>query len=174
MLNKWLKARVDTLEVWPRAQHPAKETPASFTPLYRDPRATLGTAEMTTISHDTMRSRSVSIIQANINKEEEEVHAVTEGHADEEDVKPKRGRRAAPTRESKDAHLAERAKKDQEWLQAFDPQSAWLPSATSSASYTTEFCKELERRYWRNCGFGKPPWYGADMQGAFALLSSAF
>lgn len=94
--------------------------------------------------------------------EDEEVKAVIKDDA--EDVKPKRGRRAAQTR---GVRLAERADKDEAWLQSFDPSTAWLPPNTSSSSYTTEFCKELERRYWRNCGFGKPPWYGADMQGAY-------
>ncbi|RPD58315.1 hypothetical protein L226DRAFT_536736 [Lentinus tigrinus ALCF2SS1-7] len=105
--------------------------------------------------------------------EEEEVKAVID--ADEnvkpesietEDVKPKRGRRPAATRETKEAQLAERAERDREWLQTFEPHTAWLPPKTSSTSYNLEFCKELERRYWRNCGFGKPPWYGADMQGS--------
>ena len=101
--------------------------------------------------------------------EEEGVKAVVE-----EDVKPKKGRRPAPSRESKEAELADRAEKDHEWLQSFDPLTAWLPPNTSSSSYTTEFCKELERRYWRNCGFGKPPWYGADMQGAYSVLQAEF
>ncbi|KIJ46964.1 hypothetical protein M422DRAFT_164349, partial [Sphaerobolus stellatus SS14] len=29
----------------------------------------------------------------------------------------------------------------------------------------TQFCRLLERMYWRNCGLGKP-WYGADMKGS--------
>ncbi|RDX44633.1 hypothetical protein OH76DRAFT_1408862 [Lentinus brumalis] len=106
-------------------------------------------------------------------EEEEVMKAVIEADEDfkpesmeMEDAKPKRGRRTASTREAKEAQLAERAEKDREWLETFDPHMAWLPPKTSSSSYTPEFCKELERRYWRNCGFGKPPWYGADMQGS--------
>ncbi|KAI0696985.1 hypothetical protein C8T65DRAFT_662929 [Cerioporus squamosus] len=106
-------------------------------------------------------------------EEEEVMKAVIEadedfkpGSVEMEDAKPKRGRKAASTRETKEAQLAERAEKDREWLETFDPHTAWLPPKTSSSSYTLEFCKELERRYWRNCGFGKPPWYGADMQGS--------
>ncbi|KAI0641835.1 hypothetical protein C8Q79DRAFT_299359 [Trametes meyenii] len=85
----------------------------------------------------------------------------------EEDIKPKsRGRRAPKTREDREAMMAELVVKDREFLQSFDPLTAWLPPKTENARYTTEFCKELERRYWRNCGFGKPAWYGADMQGS--------
>lgn len=100
-------------------------------------------------------------------EEEEEAESKQEEVGrDEEEVKPKtKGRRSAQTREAREAMMAERAAKDREFLQTFDPQSAWLPPKTNAGSYTTEFCKELERRYWRNCGFGKPAWYGADMQG---------
>ncbi|KAL1942341.1 hypothetical protein VTO73DRAFT_6405 [Trametes versicolor] len=101
-------------------------------------------------------------------EEEEEAESKQEEVGrDEEEVKPKtKGRRSAQTREAREAMMAERAAKDREFLQTFDPQSAWLPPKTNAGSYTTEFCKELERRYWRNCGFGKPAWYGADMQGS--------
>ena len=86
---------------------------------------------------------------------------------DVKDVKRKRGRgrRAPQTREARVAEQAARAEKDREFLDSFDPRTAWLPPSTDAASYTTEFCKELERVYWRNCGWGKAPWYGADMQG---------
>ncbi|KAI0667355.1 hypothetical protein C8Q78DRAFT_1147524 [Trametes maxima] len=103
-------------------------------------------------------------------EEEEEDENPKQEEADqieEEDVKPKsRGRRAPKTREAREAMITERADKDREFLRSFDPLTAWLPPKTDNASYTTEFCKELERRYWRNCGFGKPAWYGADMQGS--------
>lgn len=95
--------------------------------------------------------------------DEDDVKTIDDEHG-EEDVKPKRGRRVQ-TRERREAQLADRAEKDREFLESFDPRTAWLPPNTTPSSYTTEFCKELERRYWRNCGFGKPPWYGADMQG---------
>ncbi|EJF57709.1 hypothetical protein DICSQDRAFT_111328 [Dichomitus squalens LYAD-421 SS1] len=91
---------------------------------------------------------------------------------DVEELKPKRGRgrgkgrRAPQTREVRKAEQAARADKDREFLDSFDPRTAWLPSNTDAASYTTDFCKELERMYWRNCGWGKAPWYGADMQGS--------
>ncbi|KAI0776874.1 hypothetical protein BD413DRAFT_610467 [Trametes elegans] len=92
---------------------------------------------------------------------------VGDGPGEEEEVKPKvKGRRATQTREAREAMMAERAAKDSEFLHSFDPHTAWLPPKTTAASYTPEFCKELERRYWRNCGFGKPAWYGADMQGS--------
>lgn len=82
-----------------------------------------------------------------------------EGHP-----QPKR-RRKPQTREAREAALAERAEKDKLFLDDFDPHVDWLPPNTSRFDYTPEFCKDLERRYWRNCGLGKPAWYGADMQG---------
>ncbi|KAI1789319.1 hypothetical protein LXA43DRAFT_1021605 [Ganoderma leucocontextum] len=85
---------------------------------------------------------------------------------DVKDVKPRRGRRAPQTREAREADLAVRVEKDREFLDSFDPHKAWLPPDTEPSSYTPDFCKDLERRYWRNCGFGKSPWYGADMQGS--------
>ena len=99
-------------------------------------------------------------------EEEDDEHGVKQEGPHGEDVKPKaKGKRAPQTREAREAMMAARAVKDREFLTSFDPHTAWLPPKTTSASYTTEFCKELERRYWRNCGFGKPAWYGADMQG---------
>ncbi|GJE93631.1 JmjC and ePHD domain-containing protein [Phanerochaete sordida] len=88
---------------------------------------------------------------------------------EEEEVeeKPKaRGRRNPQTKESREAAAAERAAKDEAFLENFDPHSDWLPPNTTSFDYTPEFCKELERRFWRNCGLGRPAWYGADMQGS--------
>jgi hypothetical protein len=84
----------------------------------------------------------------------------------EEEEKPKtKGRRNGHTKEAREAAMAERAAKDEAFLETFDPHSDWLPQNTTGFDYTPEFCKELERRYWRNCGLGRPPWYGADMQG---------
>ena len=77
-------------------------------------------------------------------------------------AKPKR---KWQTREKREAHLAERAAADAVFLESFDPRTAWLPPNTRSEDYTPEFCKDLERRYWRNCGFGAPAMYGADMEG---------
>ncbi|KAM5532458.1 hypothetical protein V8D89_013874 [Ganoderma adspersum] len=104
-------------------------------------------------------------------EEEDGKDESTKRHKDEEeedvkDVKPRRGRRAPQTRETKEAELVVRAEKDREFLDSFEPHKAWLPPGTEPSSYTHDFCKDLERRYWRNCGFGKPPWYGADLQGS--------
>lgn len=86
---------------------------------------------------------------------------------EEAEERPKiRGRRNAQTKEAREAAMAERAAKDEAFLENFDPHSDWLPPNTTSFDYTPEFCKELERRYWRNCGLGRPAWYGADMQGS--------
>ena len=103
-----------------------------------------------------------------------ETAEVREEGADE--VAPKRkGRRNPQTKEVREAALAERADKDRAFLEVFEPHKDWLPKNTSNADYTPEFCKELERRYWRNCGLGKPAWYGADMAGAcFHHLTSIY
>jgi hypothetical protein len=82
------------------------------------------------------------------------------------DEKPKaKGRRVAQTKEAREANLAERAVRDAEFLETFDPHIAWQPPNTKPTDYTPEFCQKLERQYWRNCGLGKPAWYGADSQG---------
>ena len=93
---------------------------------------------------------------------------------DEEDVqddKPKRKMKRSQTREAREASLAERAAKDLAFLETFNPHKDWLPSKMSPDDYTPDFCKELERRFWRNCGLGKPAWYGADMQGSLPILA---
>ena len=105
-------------------------------------------------------------------EEEDGEDESTKQHKDEEledvkDVKPRKGRRAPQTRETKEAELVVRAEKDREFLNSFEPHKAWLPPGTEPSSYTHDFCKDLERRYWRNCGFGKSPWYGADLQGEY-------
>ncbi|KAJ7479900.1 JmjC-domain-containing protein [Mycena latifolia] len=65
----------------------------------------------------------------------------------------------------------ERADKDTSFLDTFNPHTDWLPSGTTAADYTPEFCAKLERAFWRNCGLGKPAWYGADTMGS--LYTSA-
>lgn len=85
-----------------------------------------------------------------------------------------RPKRTYPSRETREANLADRAARDQTFIDAFEPHSAWLPSATESEDYTPEFCQQLERRFWRGLGFGgKPAWYGADTQGIYKLYSAA-
>ena len=78
---------------------------------------------------------------------------------------PKRKGRRVQTREEKEATMAEKVAQDASFLESFDVKTGWLPPNTRPDDYTPEFCKELERQYWRNCGLGKPAWYGADMQG---------
>lgn len=85
-------------------------------------------------------------------------------HAGDDLPKPK-GRRKPQTKESREAALALRADKDKAFLDMFSPHKDWLPPNTSNDDYTHDFCKELERRYWRHCGLGKSAWYGADMAG---------
>ncbi len=81
-----------------------------------------------------------------------------------------RTKRATQTKEAREASLAERAARDRAFLEVFGPDDEWLPPNTSAADYTPEFCQKLERQYWRNCGLGKPAWYGADTQGMILLL----
>ncbi|THU98588.1 JmjC-domain-containing protein [Dendrothele bispora CBS 962.96] len=84
---------------------------------------------------------------------------VTSADAEE---KPKvKGRRQAQTKEVREARAAERLEKDAAFLETFDPGTAWLPPNTKADDYTPEFCAQLERHYWRNCGLGKDPWYGS-------------
>jgi hypothetical protein len=85
----------------------------------------------------------------------------------EEDVQEVKSRgRSRPTKEQKEAKAAESAVLDNEFLQHFEPHQDWLPPGTSPEDYTPEFCRKLERQYWRNCGLGKPAWYGADTAGS--------
>ncbi|KAJ7078409.1 jumonji superfamily protein [Mycena belliarum] len=60
----------------------------------------------------------------------------------------------------------ERADKDSLFLETFNPHTDWLPPSTRAVDYTPEFCAKLERAFWRNCGLGKPAWYGADTMGS--------
>ncbi|KAJ7058631.1 JmjC domain, hydroxylase-domain-containing protein [Mycena amicta] len=60
----------------------------------------------------------------------------------------------------------ERAGKDASFVETFNPHSDWLPPDTTSTDYSPEFCAKLERAFWRNCGLGKPAWYGADTLGS--------
>lgn len=77
-----------------------------------------------------------------------------------------KGRRVAQTRMARETSLADRVARDMEFLDTFDPHTDWLPATTKPTDYTPEFCQKLERQYWRNCGLGRPAWYGADTQGS--------
>lgn len=79
-------------------------------------------------------------------------------------AKPK-SKRVAQTRAAREANLAERASQDALFIDDFDPHYDWLPPHTIASDYTPEFCQKLERQFWRNCGLGKPAWYGADTLG---------
>jgi len=86
-----------------------------------------------------------------------------------EEPKP-RPKRVGQTREAREASQAERTARDLAFLDVFDPDTEWLPPGTIASDYTPEFCQKLERQYWRNCGLGKPAWYGADTLGTSLLL----
>ncbi|KAG8733006.1 hypothetical protein FRC10_000490 [Ceratobasidium sp. 414] len=65
-----------------------------------------------------------------------------------------------------DAKTTSVSKSDDDFYHSLDPLVDWLPPGTSAADYTPAVCRALERHYWRNCGLGKDPMYGADMQGS--------
>jgi hypothetical protein len=95
---------------------------------------------------------------------------VKEEKAEAEVPKPRgRGRQ---TKEEKDAKAAEAAVLDEEFLKDFSPHEDWLPADTKPEDYTPEFCRKLERQFWRNCGLGKPAWYGADTEGSLFTEST--
>ena len=88
--------------------------------------------------------------------------------ASKKDGPKPRGKRVHPTREAREASLADRAVRDRAFIDVFDPHSAWLPPDTKAEDYSPEFCHQLERRFWRGLGLGgKPAWYGADTQGRY-------
>ena len=97
-----------------------------------------------------------------------------ESDDDGQDGKPQqpKAKRKWQTREMREAHLAERAAADAIFLKSFNTKTDWLPPSTRIEDYTPEFCRTLERQYWRNCGFGTPAMYGADMEGC--ILSHHF
>ncbi|KAH0835679.1 JmjC domain, hydroxylase-domain-containing protein [Lanmaoa asiatica] len=91
---------------------------------------------------------------------------------DQVEEKPKQKGKRTQTREAREAQLAVRAAKDAAFIQMFDPSRDWLPLGTTPDDYTVEFCQKLERQYWRNCGLGRPAWYGADTQGTFQSVTT--
>ncbi|TFK25851.1 JmjC-domain-containing protein [Coprinopsis marcescibilis] len=76
-----------------------------------------------------------------------------------------KAKRVHQSREARQASLADRAVKDSQFLDTFEPRTDWLPDNMTPEDYTPEFCQKLERHYWRNCSLGKSAWYGADTQG---------
>lgn len=98
---------------------------------------------------------------------------LAEGPTDGDEKAKVKAKRVGQTRAAREASLAERAALDATFIEGFDPHVGWLPPNTLQADYTPEFCQKLERQYWRNCGLGKPPWYGADTQG-MSFLSQGY
>jgi hypothetical protein len=105
-------------------------------------------------------------------KEEEEENTDDDDEKRDDKPQPAKPKRKWQTREMREAHLAERAAADAVFMESFNPHTDWLPPNTKSEDYTPEFCKDLERRYWRNCGFGTPAMYGADMEGSYSWEQS--
>ncbi|KAH9979809.1 JmjC domain, hydroxylase-domain-containing protein [Russula compacta] len=98
-------------------------------------------------------------------KEEEEENT-DDDEARDHKLQTTKPKRKWQTREMREAHLAQRAAADAIFMKSFNPHTDWLPPNTRPEDYTPEFCKDLERRFWRNCGFGAPAMYGADMEGS--------
>ncbi|KAL1673195.1 hypothetical protein EV122DRAFT_223189 [Schizophyllum commune] len=89
-------------------------------------------------------------------------HAAGSPKEEDEDTKTSRPHRRKTHKQVAD----EKAVKDVAFMAKFKPHQDWLPFGMQPSNYTPEYCKELERHYWRNCGMGKSPWYGADTQGS--------
>ena len=86
---------------------------------------------------------------------------------DDNDVSEKKQAAKKRGGQSREVREAERAAKDIAFMKTFEPHNDWLPPCTKADDYTVEFCQKLERQFWRNCGLGKPAWYGADTQGLY-------
>ncbi|KAI5891675.1 uncharacterized protein SCHCODRAFT_02629768 [Schizophyllum commune H4-8] len=91
-----------------------------------------------------------------------DTHAAGSPKEEDEDTKASRPHRRKTHKQVAD----EKAVKDVAFMAKFKPHQDWLPFGMQPSDYTPEYCKELERHYWRNCGMGKSPWYGADTQGS--------
>ncbi|KAL1719877.1 JmjC domain, hydroxylase-domain-containing protein [Schizophyllum commune] len=91
-----------------------------------------------------------------------DTHAAGSPKEEDEDTKTSRPHRRKTHKQVAD----EKAVKDVAFMAKFKPHEDWLPFGMQPSDYTPEYCKELERHYWRNCGMGKSPWYGADTQGS--------
>ena len=72
---------------------------------------------------------------------------------------------SASTKWSAAEHKEAKEALDAAFLTTFEPHEDWLPHGMVPEDYTPEFCRTLERIYWRNCSLGRAPWYGADMKG---------
>lgn len=118
----------------------------------------------------TNQAAEVSATPMSPTSQADAASATTETRSEQ---KPKAKKRTAPKKEAKDAEIASRLVQDLKFLETFEPHEHWLRPGITAADYTPEFCQSLERRYWRNCGLGKPAWYGADTQGK-ALIVLAY
>ena len=70
------------------------------------------------------------------------------------------------SRAGEGARIGGSIRPDDDYYDSFEPLEDWLPPGTKPDDYTPAVCRALERHYWRNCGLGKDPMYGADMQGS--------
>jgi len=135
-------------------------------PLYGDSNAPIPSADPSPSDPQSALPIDVSSLPTPERLKEEE-----ESDDEGQDGKPQKvkAKRKWQTREMREAHLAERAAADAIFLKSFNPKTDWLPPNTRAEDYTPEFCRILERQYWRNCGFGTPAMYGADMEGPYSF-----
>lgn len=117
------------------------------------------------------KSRAATTVEPQVKEEKEEdggpaAPLSPPNSAGEEEAPKSKNSRWAQKREAREAKAAEAAVHDEEFLKTFDAHTAWLPPKTRGEDYTPEFCRSLERQYWRNCGLGKSAWYGADTAGS--------
>ncbi|EJD42482.1 JmjC-domain-containing protein [Auricularia subglabra TFB-10046 SS5] len=82
--------------------------------------------------------------------------------------------KAGSGRRSHKERMEARAERDAAFLAEFEPHVAWLPPATTADDYTPEFCRTLERMFWRSLGLGRPAWYGADSAGSLFTDETAY
>jgi hypothetical protein len=108
------------------------------------------------------RLESDELPQSVMSEDAEMLYGSTSAH---ESAKAK-GKRKATPRVSRSVRVAERIAKDEAFMQDFDPDSDWLPPNTTPFDYSPDFCRQLERRFWRTCGMGTTAQYGADMAGS--------
>ncbi|WFD35246.1 hypothetical protein MCUN1_002097 [Malassezia cuniculi] len=78
---------------------------------------------------------------------------------------------ASPAPSGRSASRAPAKTTKDEWL-AFDPENCWLDEAHGAdeerpqpGAWDAQICRILESEYWKSLNLGKPPMYGADLQG---------
>jgi hypothetical protein len=147
----------------PRVQHRTHrkhKAPAESTPVKSEPPEDTQVSSIPSPPHSEREGSDTAVKDEKDNKDNDDKE-------DREEVQaPRRRGRGRPTKEEKETLAAEGAELDRQFLEDFDPRQDWLPRDTKPEDYTPDFCRQLERQFWRNCGIGKAAWYGADTAGS--------